>query len=94
VVAALAGAIEATEPEKARRLRNMTTELLAAVQPGPAEIAVRSLRRGRLKRLRETIRSSELRSKPRNYGSAFGATDSPASVIACVGEPCADYASR
>jgi acyl-CoA thioesterase len=46
VVAALARAIEATEPEKTRRLRNMTTELLAAVQPGPTEIAVRSLRRG------------------------------------------------
>jgi acyl-CoA thioesterase len=46
VVAALAHAISMAEPDDARLLRNMTTELLAAVHPGPTEITVRSLRRG------------------------------------------------
>jgi hypothetical protein len=46
VVAALARAIIAAEPDDARLLRNITTELLAAVHPGPTEIVVRPLRRG------------------------------------------------
>jgi hypothetical protein len=46
VVAALVRAIESTEGDEARVLRNVTTELLSAITPGPAQIAVHVLRRG------------------------------------------------
>lgn len=47
VLAILARALEQTEPDPARRMRTLSGEICGPVQPGPAEVRVSVLRRGK-----------------------------------------------